>query len=480
MIKFKLVVILCLTLTYNLNAYANSRSYEGDWQGSILAAVGTQNYNLKLEISKNLKGKYSGKVYYTDLGCVSELIQIKESKDTLHFKEKLIEGIGKCSPNAKVDLSLSEKGDQVDYTWFFPDGRVGLKAELVVAGGNNSPTQNTNVIASSTQPSSTNQVIASEKEMTKLALQAIDEMAAHPDDPQNPFSVTGVTDEELATTSAEEIRELLEATHPYAKDHDNPRYLFALGRAAWIHDYPQANRLLTQAADAGSFAAKAYLARTKDDLSEMQGLLKEAVNGGFKPAREWLSEVEVALNQGSNEQKNVALDFNLFSLPPVIEALHNGDYEALKKNLVLIVPYLTSLNESLNNMLIYIEPDKQMQFKHELDPNISTRLGIKMMQNPKYVNEVTGIGMNMFKDMLIAMGNAHKYNQSPQEMITNLHASVYGTRGKNQQGKTTKLTLVEMEGFGKKDGEQLALLFNTNPDAFKKIYNNIKKFESQL
>jgi len=330
-------------------------------------------------------------------------------------------------------------------------------------------------------PDESNPVPSEEKKLPEenieaLALQSIDELAAHPSDPQNSFDVTGVSDEELASIDPEDIQNLLEITLSHANKNSNPRYLYALGRAAWIHDYPQGVNLLQQATERGSAAAKAYLARTKDDLQEMQTLLQDAVQGGFSPASDWLAEVNAALQEEQRElNANKNLDYNIFALPVLIKALHDKDYDLLDNNLLGVIPYLSALNDSANDMLLYIED--QTGYMREMDPNITFRLEKKMAQSPEFIGQAADAGMSMLKNMFLAMGQAHQQNQSPQEMIVNLNRSIYGGPDTyDAQGNPTKGTILEFKQHGTKDGKVLALLFNENPDAFRRIYTNLKEF----
>jgi hypothetical protein len=119
----------------------------------------------------------------------------------------------------------------------------------------------------------------------------IDLRAAHPDDPDKPQEVPGVSDEQIADISDEDVDLLLsDWVINVAAAAPEPRYLFELGRVALIHDQIEtAYDLLEMANDAGSVPAPMYLASyfEEEDPEQARRLVESAIAMGFKPASDY-------------------------------------------------------------------------------------------------------------------------------------------------------------------------------------------------
>lgn len=121
--------------------------------------------------------------------------------------------------------------------------------------------------------------------------EGIDLLAAHPDDPDKPEDVPGVSDEEIATMSEEDVNLLLsDWVISVAASAPEPRYLFEIGRVALIHDQAEtAYDLLEMANAAGSVPAPMYLASyfEEENPEQARALVDSAIVMGFAPAAEY-------------------------------------------------------------------------------------------------------------------------------------------------------------------------------------------------
>ena len=128
-------------------------------------------------------------------------------------------------------------------------------------------------------------------EIVKVWEGYIDLRAGHPDDPDKRQAVTGVSDEQIVEMSDEDVDLLLsDWVIDVAAAASEPRYLFALGRVALIHDQIEtAYDLLDMANDAGSVPAPMYLAAyfEREDPEQARQLVESAIAMGFKPASDY-------------------------------------------------------------------------------------------------------------------------------------------------------------------------------------------------
>ncbi len=211
--------------------------------------------------------------------------------------------------------------------------------------------------------------------LEELARNMLDEIAAHPEDPDNPSYVQGVTDEELEMLDANDIEEMFELCLPFAEEHlDEPRYMFALGRAALLHGYEEADVLLSEAADAGSAASYAYLAMLTDDIEKVIFYLNNAIKGGFEPARTLLKKVE-----GSNDQ-NMSINDLLakfrFSDPEMMKAFYSKDISYWNRNRSKVEWYIKYFAETLEGTLdFYSHTGIHLLIDADMAATNSTRIG---------------------------------------------------------------------------------------------------------
>lgn len=122
-------------------------------------------------------------------------------------------------------------------------------------------------------------------------LEGIDLLAAHSDDPDKPEDIPGVSDEQIAAMSDEDVNLLLSNwVIDVAASAPEPRYLFEIGRVALIHDQIEtAYDLLEMANAAGSVPAPMYLASyfEEENPEQARALVESAISMGFAPATEY-------------------------------------------------------------------------------------------------------------------------------------------------------------------------------------------------
>lgn len=326
-----------------------------------------------------------------------------------------------------------------------------------------------------------------EEENLKIILETIDQIA-HPDDSQNPQNLMGMTDEELVGLPSDDILALIEEALPYAeKQLDNPRYLFALGRAEWLHgNDEQAFQILSLAAENGSAAANGYLARIVEDWEETTVYLQKAVDGGFPPAKEWMEELDQMLAESEaeeekiilsadQEQKRSDIDFNAFSFPAIMCAFYEGNTKQYTKEPILYINYVASVNDALNDQSMLFMVENPREYKQALDPNLSFEVGRRMATSMVATKQAIGAGLNMFRGMLEAMANTRQSGGSVQDEVVAMNKALLGDN-RDPNSKSVYVTIKEMEQYGTKDGQILGFLFDQNPDAFKKIYKGMQVF----
>ncbi len=323
----------------------------------------------------------------------------------------------------------------------------------------------------------------SQAEVDAMNEEWIDIVAGHPDDPDLPQKRLGASDEVLAATDPQSIAELIRETRSFAERRiDEPRFLFALGRAALFHGYTtHAKRMLSTAANYGSAPAMAYLADpllTEDDHHASK-LLQRSVTLGFQPAAEWLSEIEepeaVASGQPTHgfapsqaPTMSGPFNFSQFNQPGLLKALYTGDLGEIDKEKLKDALYISNLNESaFNDETIMFYSSNPKRLLTEVDPTTGTKIAQKLMSSGDLMNQAASVGMKSAFAPLMAIAQARKSGGSISDELA---AASYAS------ANNPMVELEKIKYQANQDGRKLLLAFDDHPETVLKIYAGIRKY----
>lgn len=327
------------------------------------------------------------------------------------------------------------------------------------------------------------------------ALDAIVELAADPEDPDNPPGVSGVTDEALSAVDPEKVAAVVERGLPYAKAlRDEPRFLFALGRAALVHgDRAAAKEMLDAAASAGSMAAQAYGALLLDDVGEVRRRLASASTAGFAPAAAWLEELEAESDTGAKESANRMPvqaptapqvpaapptpersapatagqdEIGKFNRPDFIQAFRDQAFDALDRSPLESMSYLIELQSTLaDSQVLFLVQNPRIRL--EVDPQLATLAGRKLMTSHQTVAETVGFGIEALFAPFMQLGQARQGGGSLLDEVVAMNRGAVGTR-------LAALELLKQQAV--QDAQRLALMYDDDPDFFRRVYSGMRSY----
>lgn len=249
----------------------------------------------------------------------------------------------------------------------------------------------------------------------------IDHYMGHPNDTQLSLDVLGVTDEVLEASDPRELANIIEQGMFFAIDEveQDPHYLFGLARAAYFLDYgTKAVEWLKTASENGSAAAQAYLGYIayyeEENLEKAIEHLNLAANGGFKDPQ--VDEVLALCNYNPINEK--------FNKGDIITALFDKNWSYVDSNEEHEF-YLAKVHETLwNNDILWLAEDPEILL--ELNPELS---------------KTSAAWIERF----------------------------FGFFGLKSGADALQTAAIQ-------DAKRLAILYNTNPIAFRKIYNGISEY----
>ena len=329
--------------------------------------------------------------------------------------------------------------------------------------------------AAQAQAAADAEVLAEEEK--QRAFEMIEEMAAHPDDPQNARGVAGVSDEDLAAMPFGNIEDLFERTSYYADANavEQPQYVFALGRAALHHgETDLAYELLTKAAENGSAVAEAHLAYMTEDRDERIGHLQVAIRGGFEPAEAWLDEIEqeIAREQEEIERQRAAAAFDPnqqnFNRGDIISAFHSGQTAHLNNSLLENVTYAKAMQDFFADRkeVLFVTDNREILL--EIDPSLSHQAQVKLTSSRQGMNDMMNAGLQSspLAGLIAAMG-VRKSGGSVMDEVNAATSAMVNT-------PVARLEVLKQQA--QQDAARLAIIYDSNPDAFRKVYAGLAKF----
>lgn len=486
----KKIFIGCLVLLPCWAVAKTDYSYfEGEWAGSMYAQSGSTKNNIFIKISNT--SPIEGYSEYSELGCRGKLTLLKETDDSLRFIETIKEGKGKCTEGAKIVLEKREENN-LYYLWHYPEGALGLQVKLVKqkAIPSNMAIQTASSSPSSQPTSNTSNTAQSSQDSDRdLALRYLEDMAAHPDDPQNPPGVEGVSDEELASVPYEEIEELFAMSYQYAYEEPiEARHIFALGRAAYLHDDEEfALELLKDASEKGSAAAYAYLAMLTDDSESqtMKKYLQKSVRGGFAAAKPWLAEVEDIISEQAQAQAqslppppihrqktSSSIDYSYFNQPNLIKAFYNQNAGGLGVSELEMLTYINSVQELFMDQSSVLFITSNPGILREPDPNLGVAVTQKMVSS-NAMGQAMDMGMQNMMNLLEALAGAHRNNSSPMQGAQDMINSQINT-------KSSTMNLVALKNQATQDARLLVVSYDSNPEFLRRVYQGMRKYVYEL
>ncbi len=341
-----------------------------------------------------------------------------------------------------------------------PDPRTALLTTAV----DNGPVEVT-AVAQTADPSVTPPLVDEEAEL----LAGIDRLAAHPADPDNPPGVRGLSDAMLRARPTAEIEALISDCRAAAYAQSGTgRYLFALGRAAYLHQLTgPAGALLKEASQRGSAAASAYLALLQGTSPQSQELLRQSLAGGFVPAAAWLALEPAAAAPAQAVEEHVPLDYDQFRNPTYLRALAEGNVRVLYNAGLPAFNYLCGVAEGFadDQTLYLLDEQSRLKFRSLQRPEISERLGQRMFRNPEFIREASEVGMNTFTDALKGMVEVRRRGGSLSQEVAALGAA--------QQRSSA---IAEQRTLGGHDGKTLALSVGAHYEEVKIIIENLESY----
>lgn len=298
----------------------------------------------------------------------------------------------------------------------------------------------------------------------------LDLLAGHPDDPQLPKDTLGASDAVLAATNPNDVADILrnEQAIAFARSRSKePRFLFSLGRAAVTHGYQRFGQsLLEEASGKGSAAATAYLgylAEEAGDKEKAGRLIAKAIAAGFdsQAARQALSKI----GTGTAD----LYDVRKFRRAEFIKAFMARDFTLLKKNDWMSMAYAAAIHETLwaGGDILFMTTPKVLL---ELDPEVGSQVRYKMGASASIVGQQVGTSLEVTVKAIASFFDALNGASDPISGFVNAKADSTREAGKLQ------VMLQTIRFQGEADARRLAIGFEGNEDAFRKIYSGLQAY----
>jgi hypothetical protein len=276
-------------------------------------------------------------------------------------------------------------------------------------------------------------------------LELIDQYGGHPNDPSLPDNMLGATDMVLSSTNPRELADIITLGEDIAKSEirRNPRFLFALARIALeLGYYEKGAAWIDIAAQNGSIPALAYQGYfefSDGNLEIAISKINEAKDSGFYESI--MDEIDLQSDFSIN-------DFSFFNRPDIIKALYEQDIGYLNQNKIIASYYIGTIQNTLweTDILFLVE---NTNFVLELDPEVSVKLGFPSKKAKEFGFVSASKWLSYFSDYF-----------------------------NNRNLDVNEVSLITEQAI--QDARRIALIYDTDPEFFTKVYNSVKKFSDEV
>lgn len=310
-------------------------------------------------------------------------------------------------------------------------------------------------------------------------LAALDDLAAHPDDPLKPAGIAGVTDEQIEALHQDDVAFILDDALAIARDAiaESPRYLFEVGRVALYHGEPNAAfDLLIEAAEAGSAAAAGYLGWLAEDDATAHAWLSQAVAGGFASAQQILDDMTALPSRTTAQaspqipKRSVADITEGFQRADLLKAMVEKDYEYLRQYRTESISYMLKLNSVLTDPSAWFRTNSAF-FEQDLDHELMLNLNYITATDPDYLQDIVEIGVGGLWGMFQSLASER---QSQQNAGTWDPAAEIAAANRGSIQHTQQIALLTTAAEW--DGKRLLALYAEDPEAFREIYRGMVSY----
>jgi len=162
-----------------------------------------------------------------------------------------------------------------------------------------------------------------------------------------------------------------------------------------------------------------------------------------------------------------AFDFAMFSQPRKMEAFYSGNTAALENDAMRNIIYAGAINNKLLDQGTLLLVENTQLVLLTVDPSLGNRASRKMASNSQAMNDATGAGMGTLMAFFGAIVETRRSGGSVQDEVNSSFEAL-------ADSPTARIDVLRQQA--EQDGLRLAILADSAPDAFKRIYAGLKQF----
>lgn len=237
------------------------------------------------------------------------------------------------------------------------------------------------------------------------------------------------------------------------------------------------HNLLAQADDTGDLSnLLQQLERLKKDKEALETQIREGVQTAEDAAPE--SEADDPFNlffseesdaSGTAETANAPFGFSFqdFGRADIISLLHSGNLAPLEASPLRSLTYVANLSTKLADPSTLFLVDDKTVLLSVVDPTVSNRAVQKLTSTSHGMRELTNSGLQSTFGILGAIADARRDGLSLEGELQAMHKHAANS-------PAVQLDMIRKQG--EFDAVKLAILSQTHPEDFKKIYRSIRRF----
>lgn len=166
---------------------------------------------------------------------------------------------------------------------------------------------------------------------------------------------------------------------------------------------------------------------------------------------------------------SVPFDVKAFNAPDYIQAFHDQNMALLNREPLYALNYAMAMNAVFSQDNVLFLGDNAREILLEVDPSLNHKAA-KKLTDPALFGDAINKGLQSFLGPLTKIAEVRQQGGTIAEEVRGLHGALLDS-------PVAQINVLKQKA--KQDGQRLAILYDTNPADFRKIYTGIKTFIEQ-
>lgn len=165
------------------------------------------------------------------------------------------------------------------------------------------------------------------------------------------------------------------------------------------------------------------------------------------------------------DQRNV-----YFNQPDLISAFYSGDTAPLHQNLLVNLTYVAGIQQFLSSdRVLFIVENRNLIT--EINPTLSHEISKRIMTSRKGMNQAIDAGLQSIFGIFKGIADARREGLSVRDEVSAANRAIINS-------PMVRLEVIQKQAI--QDAQRLTILYDADPEVFRRIYDGMQKFVMEI